>query len=44
MVARVSEDEVLEETPEQIERRRAAWPCSKLGELLSPELRHIGPR
>lgn len=34
---------VMEETPEQIERRRAAWPCSRLAELLSPELRHIGP-
>jgi membrane-associated phospholipid phosphatase len=37
-------DPVTEETPEQSERRPAAWPCSKLAELLSPELRHIGPR
>ena len=35
---------VMEETPEQTERRRAVWPCSRLAGLLSPELRHIGPR
>ncbi|MGZ4434437.1 MAG: hypothetical protein ACXVW7_12525 [Trebonia sp.] len=34
---------VMEETPEQTEQRRAAWPCTTLAELLSPELRHIGP-
>ena len=34
----------IEETFEQTERRRAAWPCSRLAELLSPELRHLGPR
>ena len=34
---------VMEETPEQTERRRAAWPCSRLAGLLSPELRRIGP-
>lgn len=33
---------VMEETPEQTEQRRAAWPCSRLAGLLSPELRHIG--
>ena len=34
---------VMEETPEQTERRRAAWPCTRLADLPSPELRHIGP-
>ena len=34
---------VMEETPEQTERRRAGWPCTRLADLLSPELRHIGP-
>ena len=34
---------VMEETPEQTERRRAAWPCTRLGDLLAPDLRHIGP-
>jgi hypothetical protein len=34
---------VMEETPEQTEQRRSAWPCSRLAGLLSPELRHIGP-
>jgi hypothetical protein len=34
---------VMEETPEQTERRRGAWPCSGLADLLSPELRRIGP-
>jgi len=34
---------VMEETEEQTERRRSAWPCSRLTGLLSPELRHIGP-
>lgn len=33
---------VMEETPEETERRRSAWPCSRLGDLLSPELRSIG--
>jgi hypothetical protein len=35
---------VMEEIPEQTERRRSAWPCSRLAGLLSPDLRHIGPR
>jgi hypothetical protein len=34
---------VMEETAEETERRRAAWPCSRLADLLSPELRRIGP-
>ena len=34
---------VMDETPEQTERRRAAWPCGRLADLLSPELRSIGP-
>jgi hypothetical protein len=34
---------VMEESPEQTERRRAAWPCTRIGDLLSPELRSIGP-
>ena len=34
---------VMDETPEQTERRRSAWPCSRLADLLSPELRSIGP-
>jgi len=33
---------VSRRTPEQTEQRRAAWPCSRLAGLLSPELRHIG--
>jgi hypothetical protein len=33
----------MEETAEQTERRRSAWPCSRLLELLSPELGRIGP-
>ncbi len=32
----------LEETTTEIERRRASWPCSRLLELLSPELTRIG--
>ncbi len=34
---------VMEETEEQTERRRSAWPCSRIAGLLSPELRRIGP-
>ena len=34
---------VMEAPPEQTERRRSAWPCTRLADLLSPELRHIGP-
>ena len=34
---------VMEETEEQTEWRRSAWPCSRIAGLLSPELRHIGP-
>ena len=34
---------VMEETPEQTERRRSAWPCTRLADLLSPDLRRIGP-
>lgn len=33
---------VMEETQEQTERRRARWPCSRVAELLSPDLRRIG--
>jgi len=33
---------VMEETPEQTEDRRATWPCSRLADLLSPELKRIG--
>lgn len=32
----------LEETAEEIERRRSSWPCSRLLELLSPDLTRIG--
>ncbi|MHB1818521.1 MAG: hypothetical protein ACYCO9_10865 [Streptosporangiaceae bacterium] len=32
----------LAETLEQVERRRAAWPCSAVLDLLSPELTRIG--
>jgi hypothetical protein len=32
----------MEETSEQTERRRAAWPCSRVADLLSPDLDHIG--
>jgi hypothetical protein len=32
----------LEETGGQTERRRASWPCSRLLDLLSPELTRIG--
>jgi len=32
----------LEETAGQIERRRSSWPCTRLLELLSPELTRIG--
>ena len=34
---------VMDETPEETERRRSAWPCTRLGDLLSPDLRRIGP-
>lgn len=33
----------LDETTAQTERRRAKWPCSRLLDLLSPELTRIGP-
>jgi hypothetical protein len=33
----------LEEAAELTERRRAAWPCSRLMELLAPGLTRIGP-
>jgi hypothetical protein len=33
----------MEETEEQTERRRFAWPCNRIAGLLSPELRRIGP-
>jgi hypothetical protein len=33
----------LEETLEETERRRAAWPCTRLADLLTPELTRIGP-
>jgi hypothetical protein len=32
----------MEETLDETERRRAAWPCSRLAGLLSPELRNLG--
>lgn len=32
----------MDETVEETERRRAAWPCSRLAGLLSPDLRHLG--
>lgn len=32
----------MEETLEQTQRRRAAWPCSRVLDLLSPEVTHIG--
>ena len=35
---------VMDEPPEQTERRRSTWPCTRLADLLSPDLEHIGPR
>jgi hypothetical protein len=32
----------MEETAEQTERRRSTWPCSRLLDLLSPDLTRIG--
>jgi hypothetical protein len=32
----------MEETAGQTERRRSTWPCSRLLELLSPDLTRIG--
>ena len=32
----------LEETEAQTERRRAEWPCSRLMELLGPDISRIG--
>ena len=32
----------LEESAELTERRRSTWPCSRLLDLLSPELKRIG--
>ena len=32
----------MEETSEQTERRRSTWPCSRLLDLLSPDLTRIG--
>jgi hypothetical protein len=32
----------MEETATETERRRASWPCSRLLELLSPDLTSIG--
>jgi hypothetical protein len=34
---------VMDESTEETERRRAAWPCTRIAALLSPELRRIGP-
>jgi hypothetical protein len=34
----------MEESLEDTERRRGLWPCSRLADLLTPEVRHIGPR
>jgi hypothetical protein len=33
----------LDETTDQTERRRSQWPCSRLLDLLSPDLTKIGP-
>ena len=33
----------LDESAGETERRRASWPCSRLLDLLSPELTSIGP-
>ncbi|MGB6456377.1 MAG: hypothetical protein WBH47_18045 [Streptosporangiaceae bacterium] len=33
----------LDETAAQTDHRRASWPCSRLLDLLSPELTRIGP-
>jgi hypothetical protein len=33
----------MEETTEQTARRRSTWPCSRVLDLLSPELTRIGP-
>jgi len=33
----------LEETITQTEERHASWPCTRLLDLLSPELTRIGP-
>ena len=33
----------MEETLEETERRRSGWPCTRLMELCSPELSHLGP-
>lgn len=32
----------LEESAEQTERRRSSWPCSRLLEVLSPDVTRIG--
>jgi hypothetical protein len=32
----------LDEDQQETERRRASWPCSRLLDLLGPELHHIG--
>jgi hypothetical protein len=32
----------LDETPEQTERRRASWPCSRVLDLLGPDVTHLG--
>jgi hypothetical protein len=31
----------MDETMEQIEARRAAWPCSRILDLLTPEVTRI---
>ena len=33
---------VMDESIEETEQRRAGWPCSRIGALLSPDLRRIG--
>ncbi len=33
----------LEETAEEIERRRMTWPCTRILDLLTPDLTRIGP-
>jgi hypothetical protein len=34
---------ILDETSADTDRRRAAWPCSRLLNLLPPDLTRIGP-
>ncbi|HEU5419010.1 MAG TPA: hypothetical protein VFV41_15065 [Streptosporangiaceae bacterium] len=34
---------IMEETLEQTDARRSAWPCSRILDLLTPEVRRISP-